>query len=256
MHGFESSNDTGGKLSLLRCLFVLPFLSKKYPSLGRAHSVNLLSPDLRQSVRSQNNLSHSPAGSAEPTNTEKTLGTQKGSSTNQAELDRTHTESCGIKNAPTKCWPLLMAARSLTRARFSTLLVRAFIKHFFCFPFPMYEMQTKKTTHGSFFSFSFSVRHQASFCSLQITASSSLNENSHEKMKQRQECRDTRGHKTKQIVPPSHISSCSGLLRSLFFFVEMASKPKKWGGRTGGDINGFQVAKTPEKKRERGKARK
>ena len=127
------------------CLFCL-FCPKKYPSLGRAHSVNLLSPDLRQSVRSQNNLSHSPAGSAEPTNTEKTLGTQKGSSTNQAELDRTHTESCGIKNAPTKCWPLLMAARSLTRARFSTLLVRAFIKHFFLFSVSDVRNANEKST--------------------------------------------------------------------------------------------------------------
>ena len=127
---------------------------------------------------------------------------------------------------------------------------------FFVFRFRCTKCKRKNYQREFFFSFSFSVRHQASFCSLQITASSSLNENSHEKMKQRQECRDTRGHKTKQIVPPSHISSCSGLLRSLFFFVEMASKPKKWGGRTGGDINGFQVAKTPEKKRERGKARK
>ena len=28
-------------------------------------------------------------------------------STNQAELDRTRTENCGVKNASTKCWPLI-----------------------------------------------------------------------------------------------------------------------------------------------------
>ena len=109
-------------------------------------------------------------------------------------------------------------------------------------------MQTKKLPTGVFFSFSFSVRHQASFCSLQITASSSLNENSHEKMKQRQECRDTRGHKTKQIVPPSHISSCSGLLRSLFFSSGWRANQKNGADGRAGISMGFRLQKRQKKK--------
>ena len=109
-------------------------------------------------------------------------------------------------------------------------------------------MQTKKLPTGVCFSFSFSVRHQASFCSLQITASSSLNENSHEKMKQRQECRDTRGHKTKQIVPPSHISSCSGLLRSLFFSSGWRANQKNGADGRVGISMGFRLQKRQKKK--------
>ena len=66
-------------------------------------------------------------------------------STNQAELDRTRTENRGVKNASTKCWPLIHGGLQshTSQAPPQYWLVRS-SSAFFCFPFPMYEMQTKK----------------------------------------------------------------------------------------------------------------